>query len=140
MKDLSDEDRRWLSDVRMRTCDAVAVVHPHRQTTRIAVYQFTEEEWCRIQRIITEYELPCAMYAGPYGFGVLVYDHAPVQGVTPPVAYSFEYWQPFGFDRGALFQPEAARRLSAITHTPRNAELLAWYGMPPLREPEYYVY
>lgn len=106
------------------------------------VRHLSQEEWETIQRIVTEYELPCSLRHTAYGFDFLVYSHGMVEGENPQCILGIDNGQfPFkSAHKGFAGQEETLEVLSVLTHTPRNAELLRWYGFRALESAESYAY
>lgn len=102
----------------------------------------TDEEWQKAQELIHEFELPCVLRLTGYGFDLVIYPHAEIKGQKPYEILSVDDSNfPFSSaKKGWDGQEETLQILSAITHTPRNTELLSWYGFEPLRELDHYIY
>lgn len=100
------------------------------------------EEWERVQQLIKEYELPCYLGPEPYGFSFVVFPHKEIKGQIPPflVAIQDSQFPIPSATKGFDGQEETLRILSEFTHSPRNTELLEWYGFDPLDRAESYSY
>ena len=102
----------------------------------------TEGEWEEVLDYIRRYELPCILQPDAYGFALWIHEHDMLPGEIPKYLLRIENGQfPFPSAKlGFAGQEETVRKVAEITHTPRNKEILAWYGFRPLERPEYYVY
>lgn len=132
------EAAEWLrgldGEVRRIIRDRTTSSHPKRD--------LTSEEWARVQELIKEFELPCYFFPLAYGFSLVIFSHGEVQGENPPFLLEIQDSQfPIpSAKKGFAGQEETLELLSSITHTPRNAELLKWYGFRPLDAAERYAY
>jgi len=102
----------------------------------------TEAEWEEVKDSIEKFHFPCSLHCTAYGFVFVVHNHEPIQDAHPDPLLCVEHGEfPFqsskkGFDG----QLETLGTLSSITHSPRNTEVLAWYGFDPLHELSSYTY
>lgn len=92
----------------------------------------TAEEWEEIKLLIGKFNFPCNLAGAAYGFIFRVHDHAPLPGITDTLLWADDGEFPFSPGKGFGGQIETLRVLAPITHNPRNAEVLAWYGFNPL--------
>lgn len=102
----------------------------------------TEAEWEEIKLLIQKFSFPCGLYGAAYGFVFTVSDHGPMQGMRTDVLLAVENGEfPFpSCEKGFGGQLETLKTLEPITHRPRNAEVLEWYGFAPLSRIETYEY
>lgn len=100
------------------------------------------DEWTKLQQLIRRHELPCLPGGGTFGFGfsLTVCGHSPLPEAKPDtlivvtgqhlpdILPGHQHWG----EIWAAFEP--------FTHSPRNRELLEFYGFEAPRERGYYEY
>lgn len=96
----------------------------------------TEEEWTQVKEAVLEHEFPLELQGTPYGFALAVRDRQDyLQGEPSETLLYVEHSQfpcSVTVDRVGG-QVGTLRALESLVYRPRNHELLAWYGMEPLR-------
>lgn len=101
----------------------------------------TPDEFKRLQELVHSHELPCRFSSWVYGGTVVrICEHVEVNPSikTPPemLVYFWDSQIPSG---GTQFAN--AKRLLNLFHSPRNAEMLSYYGLQPVNvNPSFYVY
>ena len=122
--------------------------HPSEPWNGIAAFDetirgLTSSEWAIVEEAVRQYELPCLIVSGLYGFALCIHANGGMPGIKPNALLIIEDGQfPFpSAQKGFSGQGETLHRLSPITHNQRNKELLARYGFEPLMyPPEQYAY
>ena len=102
----------------------------------------TEAEWQEVKTIITVFSFPTVLMHTGLGFALIVYDHAPIPESNLEHLLSMDDGE-FPFEssqQGFAGQLKTLRTLEPLTHSKRNAEVLAWYRQHPLSPVESYVY
>ena len=102
----------------------------------------TPEEKEKALGLIRAKCLPCVLGSGPYGnLFLVVYDHSELPGVPPEIVAIF----------GDRHFPETAKTtfatwltswefFSALSHSKKNREVIAFYGLEAPKGLEYYEY
>lgn len=116
--------------------------HLMRNDYRTEKRSLTRQEFRRLTRLIRAHELPCLPGSGTFGFGfsLTVCGHSASPGVKPDALITITGKHlPAALSGGngwdgiwSAFEP--------FTHSPRNCEILAFYGFDPPRERGYYEY
>lgn len=128
---LSSEDREWFGSLDRRAWnesrDRLGHVH------RFPKGGLSSEDEDKVLSLIASHCLPCVLGSGPYG-GLFfrVFDHSDHPGVKPDCIAVLDE-EHFGrFGAGSTFKewPERFSAISLITHSGRNREILAFYGLP----------
>jgi len=108
----------------------------------------TPEEWDRVAAIVKRDELPCELATTHFGFaiGLVIYDHTDLPETRPPLLCWVDQDQLPGNAPDNHVTTPAARwerawqEFTALSHTPRNAELAAFYRLEAPRERAHYEY
>jgi hypothetical protein len=146
---LSPKDLAWLKkldaeiwQVHDSTVRANLSGHLMRKSYRTENRKLIRQEFKRLERLIRTHELPCLPGSGVFGFGfsLTVCSHSESPGVKPEalIVLTGKHLPSCLFGEADWNTTWAA--FLPFTHSPRNRELLAFYGFDPPREREYYEY
>lgn len=114
-----------------------------RRKYRVEKRKMTKVEWDTVRGIVARRDLPVSLHNADMGFGIgmMIYGHSPFPGGEPEILFGmtgqhlpeFTREHRCGFNLGwDAFSPLAT--------TARNAELLDYYGMEPIRDKGFYDY
>ena len=141
---VTTDERTWLSAL------SDALWH-HREHDRLGPWsslkrELTEPEVWRLWKMACRHRLPCVMINTDFGFrvGMAIYDHAPYPDLPTEHLISISARHLPGAEsetgpRGERFPREFAY-FARFTHSERNRQLLAYYGLPSSRDMSYYDY
>ncbi|MDO8492646.1 MAG: hypothetical protein Q7S34_03345 [bacterium] len=108
------------------------------------IRSLTKNEWEEIKKLIKEFDLPCLLQSTAYSFALAIHEHHDLQVELPRCVLWIEYSQlPISRDakNELVSQESVIEQLVEIVYTPRNKEVIAWYGFPSLKkQPELYAY
>ncbi|MFA4954764.1 MAG: hypothetical protein WC641_05620 [Patescibacteria group bacterium] len=140
---LSPEDAVWLerleSEIWKKHIDDPH--NPSETTWYDETRKLTPEEFERLKMLILEYELPCEPGGGTFGFGfsLYVFNHPPSSGMKPQglirITGGHLEIEPGHKNWGKIWDT-----FEPFTHSARNKELLAAYGMEAPRGRKHYEY
>lgn len=118
---LSEPDRNWIKSLNRR----------EGSQNNLSVMSNEDEE--RLVKMVKDHSLPTMMFSGVYGFGINVFDHPKNYGDKPECLASMTGFLAFP-KRGNDESDQCKHLAPLLTHTPENAEILAYYGMEAQRE------
>ena len=143
---LSPEDLSWLKRLNVsiweiHESEARANLSGHISygTFSTEKRQLTDEEFKRLKKLIRKHELPCLPGSGTFGFGfsLTVYNHSPDCRIKPEPVIMITGKHLRQIKPGAKHWGKIWATFEPFTHSPRNREILMWYGLPqPLSRKE----
>lgn len=148
--ELSTEDQGWLK----RLSTEIWQEHEDRMRANLSGHTWTQksytekrkltvDEWERVKRLIRAHELPCLPDGGTFGFGfsLTVCAHS-IPGVKPEtlVRITGEHLPGMENSGHRANWGQIWETFEPFTHSPRNRELLAFYGFEEPRNREHYEY
>jgi hypothetical protein len=134
---LAVKDAEWLRTLDARLWKREDAKDGH----SFPVGHLTEAQLERIFRLIREHELPCELYPAVYGtVCFLVYEHSDVIGTKPERLISVQEAHLPNRPRSKGSSMCGFDVFSPWTHTARNCQLLAFYGLELPRERGWYDY
>jgi len=115
--------------------------HVTRGNYRTEKRKLTNDEFKRLKKLIRAHELPCLPGGGTFGFGfsLTVCAHS-VPGIEPDVLIRITGAHLPGIEAGQNNWGKIWDAFEPFTHSPRNRELLDFYGFEAPRERGYYEY
>lgn len=144
--ELPASDRAWLRALEERLWETHTTTHPcshgRKYSTERTGSKITPEEWKIIRVLIERHELPTSLSSAAFCFGLAlsIWNHA-----TPPehpeylVGVSGMHLPDYGPDDCDGFDI-GWKHFAPVATTRRNAELLVFYGMEPIKEKSHYDY
>jgi hypothetical protein len=121
MRCLSEADRDWIANLSRSEGDTGGKG------------PMSEEDESRFVQLVKAHNLPCRMFSSSYGFAIAIYDHVKQNGYQPEcIAIMTGY---LAFPRRGKSEEDQCRHIAKLlTHTPENAEVLAFYDLEKQRE------
>jgi hypothetical protein len=115
--------------------------HVTRRKYRTEKRKLADGEFKRLKKLIRAHELPCLPGGGTFGFGfsLTVCAHS-VPGIEPDALIRITGEHLPGIEAGQQNWSKIWDTFEPFTHSPRNRELLAFYGLEAPRERGYYEY
>lgn len=140
---LSKKDRDWLVNLDSR-------IWTETGPDRIGHYHYWEKEeltkpvWKQVVGLIIKHKLPVELHSGSLGnLSISIFAHGEAPEIPPERICSIGQGNLPGFEKKRGYQkrhPYAWQTFSPLTHSDRNKELLAFYGLEPSRAESYYEY
>ncbi len=137
---LSEEAKTWLTELRQQIWKRVRDPGSGRYWSRNE-RSLTENEWERLKTLIHDLELPCELHSGQFHPYLHLYWNTDVPQITPEVIIWIEGPQlPCSTDKIEYHKRYdlELQELTDIACTPRNREILEWYGLELPEEVHYY--
>lgn len=142
MPPISEEDLKWVLELRRQIwmeCAPDQFGHRACWDSR----ELTEEEWERVKAILARYELPIELSSDGLGhLCIVVYQHPEVPGVPAEAWLGLRMDHLPGIKKQRGYEnsfPYGWKRFSPFTHSERNRQLLALYGLDPVKDRGHYV-
>lgn len=116
----------------------------HEKKNSVVYYDraLTPNEWAKVQRLVRDFEFPCMVENHLFHSVFWVYEHThlPLTAVKSEIILIVDAGELKYLAKDARdVWVKAAPEFTALTHSLRNAEVLAWYGFRPLQPAEYYL-
>lgn len=137
---VSDEDRRWLKDLHERIWVVTTDRFNHKHGFPKDNKALHHRVFHKVKRLLREHELPCVLHSGPYGgLWMGVYNHSDVPGVPPEFLASLDEVH-LGLKGGFKEWDGRFAAMAEFTHSDRNKQMLAFYGLREAEDIDHYRY